>query len=205
MRGKLVGVAVITVVCVSCGGGDGADGSASPSTREETSTTTAPASPDDSALPATPPWTGGPPAGIGVAAPTRAGTGEVEMRQPADPCSYLTVAEWENAVDGSNGETQVLEHGDACGYTTSDESTRLAVAVLAVESTSRWLSPSRHSEATPVDGLPGAFLLRRHPTPESSTLVVELDHVDVILEMAAQGEDVDTLRDLARLVSSRAT
>lgn len=108
-----------------------------------------------------------------------------EQPPDQDSCSLITAEEFAAAAGGA-AQQQVLEAGDACGYTAGDDSLRLAVALIAADADAGWLGGDVPAEQLEVHGRPARWAAR-YPVEESSVLVVELEGHDLVIELSSRG------------------
>lgn len=111
-----------------------------------------------------------------------------------DPCTLVTQQEWAEWREVNLDQIEVisLEHGDACGFVTDDDTIRLAFAVF---SGTGWLPSTANSSPQTVAGSPASWATE-YPLVESSVLVIHLADAEVVIEMSARpGVDGQILLD----------
>lgn len=120
-----------------------------------------------------------------------------------DPCTLVTgdeFAAW--AGDEAPAEPMPLEEGEACGFINDADDARLAIGVipLAEPGGERFVPPEAGGQQVVDDvGIDGATVrwIVAYPVEQSSTLVVEADAFDLVLEVSALQPDDESMKEAA--------
>lgn len=147
-----------------------------------------------------------PTAGLAAIAPAPA----VDLEEPAavDPCSLVSGHEWAAWQGGAAAAVpEILEDGEACGWRSEGDAWRMAIGLLDARH-GRFLPQGASGRS--IAGLGhGATWVEGWPTEVASTLVVQLDGIELVLEMSARtagdrAKLLDAARHFAAIAAERA-
>jgi hypothetical protein len=193
-----VGMLVTVALCLAACGGKSASSSGpvqvAPSATSEAAGTWAWADEETdrpSGVPADAPKAAGTPNGVNLGSSTDSGstaTASKKGTKSIDSCQLVTAEQWSTWSGASAPSPTTLEYGQACGWRNDDDSVRMAVGAFEADPGVRWLASQGAPAGQPVAGVDDRARWVTHwPVDQASTLVVEHEGWDVVVEMDSRG------------------